>query len=167
MDAIIFAVAPAKSLAGSNVCRATSRRFHNRQDRARRGVTTACPPRCRRAGLLRSPPRLVRPQEPPPTSPSPEPAVRSKPIVRVRLQGLEPWTYGLKVRPDLAATNDSVTTSGKRQIVLADCLADERDLPLVVERWKNLPGPIRAAIITLVNAAGGPDSGDYPGGSFP
>ena len=74
----------------------------------------------------------------------------------MRLLGLEPKTYGLKVRPALAATNDSATTSGDRTFVLADCLAflatKSPDLSLVVERWESLPGPIRAGIVAIVRA---------------
>ena len=75
----------------------------------------------------------------------------------MRLSGLEPETYGLKVRPALSPKSDDTTTSGDAKIVLADCLAffdlESPDLAAVVAAWPTLPEALRAGIVAMVRAS--------------
>ena len=74
----------------------------------------------------------------------------------MRPLGLEPKTYGLKVRPAVPPTPDAANTSGDADSVLADCLAflaeKMPDLAAVIEAWPTLPDPIRTGILAMVQA---------------
>jgi hypothetical protein len=76
----------------------------------------------------------------------------------VRLLGLEPKTYGLKVRTTVSDTLSEQTTSGDSQNDLAFCLAllerESTDLAAIVRAWPNLPEAIKAGILAMIRAAG-------------
>jgi len=71
--------------------------------------------------------------------------------------GLEPKTYGLKVRSRDSATNDVAITSdfiAERLGVLLGALGPSFDgLAAVVKAWPTLPEPIRRAIVAMVEAS--------------
>jgi len=75
----------------------------------------------------------------------------------VRLLGLEPRTYGLKVRRGRDASAERDGVYGDRRNNSADCLAllrqEKPELAEVVEAWEALPAAIRAAILAMVVAS--------------
>ena len=71
-------------------------------------------------------------------------------IKKVRLQGLEPWTYGLK---DSGQTASNPEKTGDEPEPLHGLYMADPDLKLVAERWEQLPPEIRAAIIAIVRTA--------------
>jgi hypothetical protein len=77
----------------------------------------------------------------------------------MRLLGLEPKTYGLKVRSDDSPTIANESTYDYSQNDLASCLAllaqTRPELAKVVEAWDTLPDAVRAGMIAMVNATCG------------
>ncbi|MCE9545754.1 MAG: hypothetical protein K8T25_09590 [Planctomycetia bacterium] len=73
--------------------------------------------------------------------------------------GLEPKTYGLKVRNSESATTDAAMTSDDSKICLASCLAfldrESPELAAVARAWDTLPEPIRAGVLAMIRAASG------------
>jgi len=71
----------------------------------------------------------------------------------VKALGLEPRTYGLKVREGIDTSNDPIDTSGERPDAVAgrllDAVSKSPDLAKLVEIWSELPEPVRRAILTL------------------
>ena len=78
-------------------------------------------------------------------------------VSEVRLLGLEPKTYGLKVQRVTDTSDDCQTSCDARPFDLADCLAllrrESPDLARVVEAWPTLADPIRRAILAMVEAS--------------
>ena len=76
----------------------------------------------------------------------------------MKAEGLEPSTYGLKVRSRDDASRVKSSTSDNPESVLASCLALLKtkfpDLALLVERWNALPDAVRAGIVAMVKASG-------------
>ena len=68
----------------------------------------------------------------------------------MRAQGLEPWTYGLKVRRDGSETLENKGPQSDYPQKYPQLSAADSDLILVNERWLELPGPIKDRIIELV-----------------
>ena len=77
--------------------------------------------------------------------------------MQVRLLGLEPRTYGLKVRRGRDASAEREGVYGDRRNNSADCLAllrqENPELAAVVEAWEALPAAIQAAIVAMVETA--------------
>ena len=77
----------------------------------------------------------------------------------VRAVGIEPTTYGLKVRRRQDVTSCHATPSDDADSVLALCLATIKEtcprLATVVDTWPELPEPIRAAILAMVHSITG------------
>lgn len=75
----------------------------------------------------------------------------------MRLMGLEPMAYGLKVQNTLSARAKNESTSGNAESVLAFCLAlleqESPELATVVAAWSGLPEGVRRAIAELVAKA--------------
>ena len=73
--------------------------------------------------------------------------------------GLEPRTYGLKVRHRPDATSCHTTSSDDSDPALAPCLATIKKtcprLAAVVDAWPDLLEPIRAAILAMIRSATG------------
>lgn len=80
-----------------------------------------------------------------------------KPFEQVTRLGLEPKTYGLKVRPSDSPSLDGITTCDERKNVLAFCLAffdrESPDLANVVRNWSALPEVVRAGIFAMIAAS--------------
>jgi len=77
--------------------------------------------------------------------------------LQVRLLGLEPRTYGLKVRSGRGASADTQGSCGDAAKNVADCVAllrqEKPELAAVVEAWEALPAAIQAAIVAMVETA--------------
>jgi hypothetical protein len=77
----------------------------------------------------------------------------------VRLSGLEPETYGLKVRSAIAPILDGVKTSGNLAERLGAVLgvfgSDFDGLVKIIAAWPKLPEPIRRAIVAMADAITG------------
>jgi hypothetical protein len=75
----------------------------------------------------------------------------------VRLSGLEPETYGLKVRSDEIASSKTAITSdfiAERLGVLLGALGpDFEGLAIVVKAWPALAEPMRRAVLAMVEAS--------------
>jgi hypothetical protein len=75
----------------------------------------------------------------------------------MRLLGLEPKTYGLKVRSAKSPKSNSQSTSGDSQNDLAFCLAllaqIRPDLGTLASQWDALPEPVRAGILAMVEVS--------------
>jgi len=75
----------------------------------------------------------------------------------VRLLGLEPKTYGLKVQRVTDTSNDCTTSCDVRPFDLADCLAllrrESPDLAAICEAWPTLPELARRAVLAMVEAS--------------
>ena len=75
----------------------------------------------------------------------------------MRLLGLEPKTYGLKVRRASDASCASDTTCNDEPNDLAFCLAllkqTRSDLAAVAEAWDTLPDAVRVGIVAIVKAS--------------
>ena len=70
--------------------------------------------------------------------------------------GIEPTTYGLKVREDNGLSPSKAATSDNSDSVLASCLAMIRetspDLACIVAAWHTLPEAVRVGILAMVRA---------------
>jgi len=71
--------------------------------------------------------------------------------------GFEPVNSGFANRCHLPAKHCRTNSSGSQHPVLASCLATLKEtcprLAAIVDGWPDLPEPIRAAILALVNSA--------------
>ena len=79
--------------------------------------------------------------------------------LEVNALGIEPRTYGLKVRmsPDVSDGQKGLTARGSGVDPSMDPLCQKKDkedpqLQEIINRWESLPGPIRAGILAMVRS---------------
>ena len=95
--------------------------------------------------------------------------------MRARPEGFEPPTVGLEIRCCDSATSDAGKGSGDRENVVAGLVAgflaepapgrrsdalresalNDPELQRIVDAWPKLPEPLRAALLAIVQTAGG------------